>query len=85
MLEAKGILPRAMAGGILPEVCAPTILAVPKRNNGPTRHSYERRLSYHSFSLEIGRLGPRAIIGERRKRPIWPLGYVNFTQVIFRD
>jgi len=26
----------------------------------------------------------RAIIGDRRKHPLWPLEYVNFTQVIFR-
>ena len=42
MLEIKGILPRWMAGETLPQVCAPTILAVPKRNNCPTRHPYER-------------------------------------------
>jgi len=42
MLEAKGNLQRGMAGESLPQVCAPTILAVPRRNNCPTRHPHER-------------------------------------------
>ena len=57
MLKAKRVLSRWMAGETLPEVCAPTILAVLRRNNSPTRHSYERRRSYHSFSREVGRRG----------------------------
>ena len=31
MIEIKGILHRGMAGETLPQVCFPTILAVPKR------------------------------------------------------
>ena len=43
VLKTKGILPGGMAGETLPQVCAPTIQAVPRRNNCPTRHPYERR------------------------------------------
>ena len=57
MLEAKGILLRRMAGETPAQDCAPTILAVQRRNNCPAQHPYERRQSYGSFSLEIGRPG----------------------------
>ena len=37
------------------------------------------------FDKKVQNTLARAIIGERRKRPLWPLGYANFTKVIFRD
>ena len=51
MPQAKGILQREMVGETLPQVFTPTIQAVQRRNNCPTRHPSER---IHSFSLEIG-------------------------------
>ena len=44
------------------------------------------KLSFKTyFNKKVQNILARAIIGERWKRPLWPLGYVNFTQVIFRD